>query len=79
MSKIKKNKRTNSKLKNFGNKIISYINIFSKRTFRIFQKSLIKSITLPIKHYKKFHNFWTTLDRWNRKQNAKNTEKIKTK
>jgi len=40
---------------------------------------LANSLTLPIKHYKKFHNFWTSLDRGNRKQNAKNAEKIKIK
>jgi len=38
---------------------------------------LVKSLTLPIKikHYKKFHNFWTSLDRRNRKQNANNAKK----
>jgi len=40
-------------------KNISHINIFFKRTFRIFQKSLVKSLMLPIKHHKKFDNFWT--------------------
>jgi len=50
-------------MQNFGKKIISHINIFFKRTFRIFQKSLVKSLTLRIKHYKIFHNFWTSLDR----------------
>jgi len=59
----KKKKKTNSKPQNFGKKIISHINIFFKRTFRISQKSLVQSLTLPIKHYKKFHNFWTSLDR----------------
>jgi len=63
MSKIVKNKKTNSKPQNFGTKISSHINIFLKRTFRIFQKSLVKSLTFPIKHYEKFYNFWTTLDR----------------
>ena len=79
MSQIKKNKKINIKQQNFEKKIISHINIFFKRTFRIFQKSLVKSVTLPLKHYKKFHNFWTSLDRGNRKQNAKNAKKIKKK
>jgi len=57
---IKKNKKTNCKLQNFEKKNISHINIFFKRTFRIFQKSLVKSLTLPIKHHKKFDNFWTS-------------------
>ena len=39
------------------------MNIFFKRAFRIFQKSFVKSLTLPIKQYKKFYNFWTSLDR----------------
>ena len=64
MSKtIKKIKRkTNSKPHNFEKTIISHINIFFKRTSRNFQNSL-KSLILPIKHYKKFNNFWTSLDR----------------
>jgi len=33
---------------------------FFKRTFRIFQKSLVKSLTLRIKHHKNFDNFWTS-------------------
>jgi len=61
MSKIlKKIKKTNSKQQNFEKKNISHINIFFQRTFRIFQKSLVKSLTLPIKHHKKFDNFWTS-------------------
>jgi len=68
--KIKCQKK-NSKPQNFRNKIISHSNIFFKRTFRIFQKSLVKSQTLPIKHYKKFNNFWTSLDRWNRNKMSK--------
>jgi len=52
MSQIKKNKKINSKQQNFEKKIISHINILFKRTFRIFQKSMVKSLTLPIKHYK---------------------------
>jgi len=59
MSKIKKIKK-NSKPQNLKKKRISDINIFFKRTFRIFQKSLVKSRTLPIKHHKKFDNFWTS-------------------
>jgi len=60
MSKIKKNKKTNSKPQNFEKKNISHINNFFKRNFRIFQKSLVKSLWLPIKHHKKFDNFWTS-------------------
>jgi len=41
-------------------KNISHIDIFFKRTFRIFLKSSVKSLTLPIKHDKKFDNFWTS-------------------
>jgi len=36
------------------------MNIFLKRTFRIVKKSLVKSLTFPIKHYTKLHNFWTS-------------------
>jgi len=61
MSKIiKKHKKTNSKPQNFEKKNISHINIYFKKTFRIFQKSLVKSLTLPIKHHKKFDNFCTS-------------------
>jgi len=63
MSKIIKNKKANTKSQNFEKKYISHINIFFKGTFRIFQKSFVKSLTLTIKHHKKFHNFWTGLDR----------------
>jgi len=79
MSKIIKNKKQIVNTRILKKKIISHINIFLKTTFRIFQKSLVKSLTLPIKHYKKFHNFWTSLGRCNRKQNAKNAIKIKKK
>jgi len=73
MSKIIKKQILDRRI--LKNKIISHIYNFFKRTIRIFQKSLVKSLTLPIKHYKKFYNFWTSLDRWNRKQNAKNAKK----
>jgi len=64
MSKItKKNKKANSKTQNFENKNILHIIIFFKRTFRISQKTLAKSLTLPIKYFKKLHNFWRSLDR----------------
>jgi len=63
----------------FWKKNISHNNMFFKRAFRIFQKSLVKSLTLPLKHYKKFHNCWSNLDRLNRKQNSKNAKKIKKK
>jgi len=44
------------------------------------KKEIVKNgILLIIKHYRKFHNFWTSLDRWNRKENAKNAKKRKTK
>jgi len=59
MSKIKKNKNTNSKPQNFEKKNILHINIFFKRTFKIFLKSLVKYLTLPRKQHKKFDNFWT--------------------
>jgi len=61
MSKvIKKIKKQIVNRKILKKKIISHINIFFKRTFRIFQKSLVKYLTLPIKHHKKFDNFWTS-------------------
>ena len=60
-------KKTYSKPQNFEIENISHINMFFKRTFRIFQKSLVKSLILPIKHHKKFHIFWPSFDRWNRK------------
>jgi len=64
MSKIIKKYKENSKPQNFEKKKnISHIDIFLKRTFRIFKKTLVKSLTLPINHHKKFHNFWTSLDR----------------
>jgi len=44
---------------------ISNIFIFLNKNSRIFQNSLKKSIICIIKHYKNFHNFLTTLDRWN--------------
>jgi len=59
-------------------KYFTYLYFF-KRTFRIFQKSLVKSLTLPIKYHKKFDNFWTSQGTWNRKQNAKNAKKLKKK
>jgi len=49
-------KKTKSKLQNFEKKNISHINIFFNRTFRNFQKLLVKSLTLPIKHHKRFRN-----------------------
>jgi len=58
MSKIKKKQIVNRKI--LKKKNISHVNIFSERTFRIFQKSLVKSLTLPIKPHKKFDNFWTS-------------------
>jgi len=54
------NIKTNSKAQNFEKKNISHIHIFFKITFRIFQKSLVKSLMLPIKHHKKFDNIWTS-------------------
>jgi len=50
-----------------------------KRTFTIFQKSLVKPLTLPIKYHKKINNFSTSWGTWNRKQNAKNGKKLKKK
>jgi len=52
---------------------------FFKRPSRNFQNSLIKSLILPIKQYKKFQNFLTSLDRWNRKKDVKNAKKMKKK
>jgi len=58
MSKIiKKEKKQIVNLKILTKKYISHMNIFFERTFKIFQKSLVKSLTLPIKHRKKFDNF----------------------
>jgi len=57
-------------------KYFTYLYFF-KRNFTNFQESLIKSLTLPLKHYKKFHNFWTSLDRWNRKKMPKMLKKNK--
>jgi len=79
MSKIIKNKKINTKPQNFEKKIISHIYTLFKRTFRIFQKSLVKSLTLVKKHDKKVNNFWTSWERWNKKQNAKNAKKTKNK
>ena len=74
MSKIIKKIKSNSKPQNFEKKKFTYL-YFCKRTFRNFQTLLIKSLILRIKHYKKFHNLLTSLDRWNRKKNAKNAKK----
>jgi len=73
MSKIKKKnsnpwnfgkkKKKNSKPWNFGKKkYFTYLYIF-KRTSRIFQNALLKSLIYPIKHYKNFHNLLTNMDR----------------
>jgi len=69
-----------SKISNASNKppqkkIISHKNIFLRRTVRIFKKSLVKSVTLLIKHYTQLHNFWKSLDRWNRKKIPKMLKK----
>jgi len=48
----------NSKPQKFEKKNVSHINIFFKRTFRILQKPIVKSLTLPIKHYKIFGQVW---------------------
>jgi len=56
-------KKTNSKLQNFEKKNYFTYLYFFKRTAINFQNSLIKSLILPIKHYKKFNNFLTTLGR----------------
>ena len=57
---MKKNKKTNTKVKNFEKKLFHISIFFFQRTFRIFQKSLVKSVTLPIKYHKKFDNFLTS-------------------
>ena len=76
MSKIiKKNKKTKNKPRNFENKNYFTYLYFCKRTFRNFQNSLIKSLFLCIKHYKKFHNFLTSLDRCNIKKMPKMLKK----
>ena len=80
MSKIiKKIRKQIVNRKILKKKNILHINIFFKRTFRIFQKSLVKSLSLPIKYHKTFGNFWTSYGTWNRKQNAKNAKKLKKK
>ena len=71
--------KRNSKPQNFEKKNISQVNIFFKRTFRIFHKSLVKSLKLPIKPHKKFGNFWISQGTWNRKQNEKIAQKLKKK
>jgi len=59
MSKIiKKLKKDIVNRKILKKKYFTY-QYFFKRTFRIFQKSLVKSLTLPIEPHKKFDNFWT--------------------
>jgi len=70
-------KKTNSKPRNFATKknYFTYLS-FCKRAFRNFKNSLIKSLIHLIKHYKKFHNFLTSLDR---KKNSKSAKKIKNK
>jgi len=60
MSKIIKKIKKQILNRKILKKKISHMNIFFKRTFRIFQKSLVKSLTLPITHHKKFDNFWTS-------------------
>jgi len=70
-------KKTNIKPRNFEKKNYFTYLYFCNKTFRNFQNSLIKSLLLRIKQYKKCHNFLTNFDRWNRKKNAKNDKKIK--
>jgi len=47
---IKKIKKQTVNRRTLTKKYISHINIVFKRSLRIFQKSLVKSPTLPIKH-----------------------------
>jgi len=78
---VKNNKKAKIQIVNrviLKKKYFTYI-YFGKRTFRNFQNSLIKSLFLRIKHYKKFHNFLTSLDRWNTKKMSKMLKKIKKK
>jgi len=56
----KKIKKKNTKPQNFEKKNISHINIFFKRTFTIFQKSLVTSLKLLIEHHEKLDKFWTS-------------------
>jgi len=74
---IKKTKKTNSKLRNCEKKNYFTYLYYCKRTFRNFKNSLIKSLFVWIKHYKKFHNFLTSLDRWNKKKMPKMLKKKK--
>ena len=52
---------------------------FCKRTFRNFQNLLIKSLFHRLKYNKNFDYFLTSLDRWNRKKDAKNDKRINNK
>jgi len=59
-------------------KYISIINTFEKNFWNF--PEIVGKISNPSnKHYKKFHYSWTSLDSRNRKENAKNTKKIKKK
>jgi len=59
----RKMSKKNIKLQNFEKKYYFTYLYFFKRAYRNFQNSLTKSLILQIKHFKKFHNFLTTLDR----------------
>jgi len=62
MSKVIKNKKKIVNHEILKKVYFTYLYFF-KRTSRNFHNSLVKSLILPLKHYKKFHNFLTTLDR----------------
>jgi len=71
--KRKCQKKTKKKILKLGilEQKIFHICIFFEKNSRNFQNSLIKSLILQIKHYKKFNNFLSSLDRWNRKRRCK--------
>jgi len=50
--------------------------IFFKRTSKNFQNSLIKSLILPIKHYKKFNKFLQVSIGEIGKKDVKNAKRI---
>jgi len=64
----------NRKSQNYEKESLSHLYFF-KRTSRNFYNSLMKSLILSIKYYKKFHNFFTSLERGNRKK--KDVENVK--
>jgi len=60
-------------MKNFG----FQMSIFFRKMFRIFQKSLLKSLIHKIKKPKNSRNSFTNTHRRNWKENVKNNKNIK--